>query len=435
MIGPSTAQDKVLKNELPYGRHRSAMPLHLGSWERGEMANWKPWQEAFRNDPEFPRAPTPQNPAEDVLLALTRYTPQFNALAQAAERPLTRFPYHWRSRFVWSGLMYPPQVLQNLSVGIRMRAVANIDAGHTPEGARDLALMLRLRQAAAADTLLVGHLFNLTLCGLATEPGWEGLATRCWSAAELSGLQGKLAQIDLLSDYVAAIRRERAVFFCHGLAQVEGSQRQRELATMILGLSSPNGEETWLRRGVAAACAFAPRGWFLMGKASGCRYYQEYVIDAVDPAKHRVAVEKTMAGSVALRSVSYGPSSFFAGMILPSLEPMSRRTAHAQAEVDQMIAACALERFYIDHQAYPDGLYALVPSYLDRVPTDVIDGASMRYRRTDDGRYLLYSVGWDDRDGGGQVAWREGPRLDDQRGDWVWQYRELQPPPEIQRSK
>ncbi len=40
------------------------------------------------------------------------------------------------------------------------------------------------------------------------------------------------------------------------------------------------------------------------------------------------------------------------------------------------------------------------------------------YRRTTDGRFQLYSVGWDEKDDGG-VA---GKALFDEKGDWVWEY-------------
>ena len=99
-----------------------------------------------------------------------------------------------------------------------------------------------------------------------------------------------------------------------------------------------------------------------------------------------------------------------------------------QTALDEAITACALERFFLDHQAYPDKLDELVPGYLAHVPTDVIDGAPLRYHPTPDGRYQLYGVGWNGRDDGGKVAWNKSNTLDPVEGDWVWQYTELHPP-------
>jgi hypothetical protein len=114
--------------------------------------------------------------------------------------------------------------------------------------------------------------------------------------------------------------------------------------------------------------------------------------------------------------------------------------------VDQAVIACALERYYLDHQVYPAKLAALVPGYLDHVPNDVIDGASMRYRLTVDGRYQLYSIGWNGKDDDGAIAWppdrkwrrtstaslagqeQPFPGLSADQGDWVWQYAPAEPP-------
>jgi len=44
------------------------------------------------------------------------------------------------------------------------------------------------------------------------------------------------------------------------------------------------------------------------------------------------------------------------------------------------------------------------------LPHDVVTGDSLKYRRTADGRFLLYSVGWNEKDDDG----------DSDKGDWVW---------------
>jgi hypothetical protein len=48
----------------------------------------------------------------------------------------------------------------------------------------------------------------------------------------------------------------------------------------------------------------------------------------------------------------------------------------------------------------------------------------LKYRRTDDGQFVLYSVGWNETDDGGTVAMRKGktPSVNQDEGDWVWRY-------------
>jgi hypothetical protein len=79
-----------------------------------------------------------------------------------------------------------------------------------------------------------------------------------------------------------------------------------------------------------------------------------------------------------------------------------------------------LERFRQIDGEYPATLDALVPSFIEKLPHDIIGGQPLHYRRTDDGKFLLYSVGWDEVDEGGKVALNRDGAEDRTRGDWVW---------------
>jgi hypothetical protein len=46
----------------------------------------------------------------------------------------------------------------------------------------------------------------------------------------------------------------------------------------------------------------------------------------------------------------------------------------------------------------------------------------LHYRRTESGKFLLYSVGWNETDDGGAVALKKDGSEDRENGDWVWQY-------------
>ena len=81
------------------------------------------------------------------------------------------------------------------------------------------------------------------------------------------------------------------------------------------------------------------------------------------------------------------------------------------------LTACALERHWLAHGNYPEHLAELVPSYLDKVPLDIIDGQPLRYRRTDDGKFVLYSIGLDGKDDGGKPI---DPKHKDSAESWFW---------------
>jgi hypothetical protein len=72
--------------------------------------------------------------------------------------------------------------------------------------------------------------------------------------------------------------------------------------------------------------------------------------------------------------------------------------------------ACALERYRLAHGKYPQTLDSLAPQFIAKLPHDPIGGQPLHYRTTDDGQFILYSVGWNEKDDGGIVS-------HDQHGD------------------
>ena len=63
----------------------------------------------------------------------------------------------------------------------------------------------------------------------------------------------------------------------------------------------------------------------------------------------------------------------------------------------------------------------LLPRFIAPLPHDVITTRPAHYQRTDDGQFVLYSVGWNQTDDGGEVAMTgsKPPRQDFTRGDRV----------------
>ena len=101
----------------------------------------------------------------------------------------------------------------------------------------------------------------------------------------------------------------------------------------------------------------------------------------------------------------------------------ARYFAFTQSSLDRARVACALERHRLAEGEYPATLDALAPRFMEKLPHDIINGQPLHYRRTDGGRFLLYSVGWNGTDDGGIVVRNKIHMLDrfgEDEGDWVW---------------
>jgi hypothetical protein len=114
-----------------------------------------------------------------------------------------------------------------------------------------------------------------------------------------------------------------------------------------------------------------------------------------------------------LRHLFFGDSTSSASAI--------HRTMTAETCKRIVVTAIALKRFQLKHGNYPERLSDLTPEFLVSVPLDPVDGQPLRYRRNADGTDLLYSIGEDGVDGGGDTTALNASNWNWQRArDWVW---------------
>jgi hypothetical protein len=88
-------------------------------------------------------------------------------------------------------------------------------------------------------------------------------------------------------------------------------------------------------------------------------------------------------------------------MLTPGLARAFWRSGELEMQHELAVAAIALKRHHLRHGAWAPSLVALVPEFLSRVPRDFMDGGELRYRVNANGTWILYSVGENGVDDGG----------------------------------
>jgi len=137
----------------------------------------------------------------------------------------------------------------------------------------------------------------------------------------------------------------------------------------------------------------------------------------------RIALSGTrLSTSVEADTKHLTPFNVIERLLLPALGNTAKKFASGQSSVDLARVAIALERCRLAHGEYPESLDSLAPQFIAKLPHDLINGQPLTYRCTDDGQFVLYSVGWNETDDGGVVGLRESGTVDINKGDWVWRY-------------
>jgi hypothetical protein len=110
----------------------------------------------------------------------------------------------------------------------------------------------------------------------------------------------------------------------------------------------------------------------------------------------------------------FTPYTFLARVATPNFVRASQTLARNQTLANEAFIACGLERYRLARGQYPETLEALVPQFAEKLPHDIIGGQPLKYHRAADGQFVLYSVGWNEKDDGGV------PGKTIAEGDWVW---------------
>lgn len=397
-------------------------------------SNW--WTDRYPNRPntippqratnEFPVTPQPQSPVADVLLALSKYDSAIEELRQASRRPFFRFPLRYRPEAT-NGFSEPDlSPLQDCVGVLRLRAVAELENGRSEKALQDVKLMLYLANLARHEPWRERwrQLWRTAKINLALQPVWQGLADHKWSDTQLAMIEEELAKFDFLSDYQYFVRSQRAGAI-EELDSVERGRFHDFWAQFYFGPDQDNNS-LWDRVfNEGTLIYFMPRGWFYENDVAVARTFQESLRTDTEVDRRIISagVAQRCGEAMANNHQHRSPYNLAASSLCPDFGRDARNFAFAQSSLDLARVACALERHRLADGEYPAALYVLAPRFMGKLPHDIINDQPLHYRRTDDERFLLYSVGWNGVDDGGIVVRKKDPThatLDMDKGDWVW---------------
>ena len=186
----------------------------IGNWQKAISSNLEPWQRYYRQlslrANLFPVAPQPQTPAADVLLALSKYDSTIEELRRATALPASRFPLNYDSEEPFAILLPHLAPVKGCAVVLRLRALAELEAGQSEAALADISLALRLTEKFRSEPFLISQLVRIAMLAVTEQAVWEGLAKHRWTDTQLSELDQQLAALDFVGDYQRAMRAENA---------------------------------------------------------------------------------------------------------------------------------------------------------------------------------------------------------------------------------
>ncbi len=346
--------------------------------------------------------------ASDYLKWSDQFNGDFDLMRQALKRPYARMDGDYS---------YPPTMpipnfinVRTVSQTLAQRAQCYLLLGQPNKALQELTLLNDLRHLlenapTGKPMPLVSAMINVAVTGLYVDAIADGLRLRAWQEPQLIALQKQLEQINLAPFLKESFRDEQvSAWRIWQPLMVQFKTQRIPNATLwqkIKNLRPPN----------------IMRGFFYFNAINAVRMEQG-VVDSIDVTQNIVLPQKlakvqreedTLGRHFALYKL-------LAAIAVPNGTKAVQTFAFNQAKADEAQIVCALELYHLAHGKYPETLNELMPQLIDKLPHDIIGGQPLKYHRTADGQFMLYSIGWNEMDDGGQLS-----LFPYDKGDWCWQ--------------
>ncbi len=261
------------------------------------------------------------------------------------------------------------------------------DVAGAAEAAR---LQFAIGAALNEHPTLIGRLVQMAVQALAIQTVEDALRVGEWDTATLGRLTATVTASLDSSSIKWALWGERAFFveLCDGIASAKISTAQ---------LISSDGTGS----GGVSGLPFVPVVLVRRSQALGVEMYS-WLIDAANDPEALIQATERIDNEVAKLPFT----QFLVKIMLPSVPRAMTLDARIRAELRCAVAALAAEGFRMKSVHLPASLSELVPDFLDAVPIDPFNSDAMRFASTEKG-IVIYSVGGDLVDDGGQVAIRQ----------------------------
>ena len=313
--------------------------------------------------------------------------------------------------------------LKSISQWLRVASVMELHEGNASAAFDNLQACVALPALYRDEPMMISQLVRIALGSIALTATWEGLQFRDWTDDQLAQLQRAWEGYKPREIVEQTFGMERAM----GRLTFEDARvsyykkdalwgfRTRSTNSVVGDLKDARDElASDLIEGLRNLYLRFPhywawKWWWSYDEELCAMKRWQAGIESARLARKSKSFEVAIAHLEAQEQRLRPPHSeaadlfaFFTEMEKGSAARSSlRQVAAAETQREMVVTAIALKRYHLRTGKYPSTLAELVPFYLRVFPVDWMDGQSLRYRLKLDGDFLLYSVGENRKDDGG----------------------------------
>jgi hypothetical protein len=315
-------------------------------------------------------------------------------------------------------------------------AIDDLHRGDSAAAVKNISTMLAMVNGESHDRILISELVRIAIAQMGVGPTWEVLQVTNISDEDLAQLQQGWQSLEF------SVPLEQAMLFERfgRLQQFEQIRKSSEKFDELWGeFYAPDAPleknedmfPSQIRRSLFLRKWDELRWrwfWSYLDELRGLQVFQ-VVVDATRMVETNTSFHSVQSFALAtLNPGQYYSQDLhnYSAQSANALYSALRRVIGIEIAQNVVVTAIAIKRYELRHHQLPATLEELTPEFLPSVPIDCMDGQPLRYRPNADGTFLLYSVGENGVDDGGNPAlekgvigsnyyWQNSHAL-----DWVW---------------
>jgi hypothetical protein len=312
----------------------------------------------------------------------------------------------------------------------------NLHQKNTTKACADVRAMLTLVKGETDERIVISQLVRIAIAAIGASATWEILQNPDVSDDDLAQLQQDWQSLEFTSPLEQAMMWERVEHLQEFSHIRKSSEKFNELWGYSYAPDAPLKKTEDFFPSKTRRSLFLRKWdelrwrwfWSYQDEMRGLPSFQ-VVIDATRMAEANKSFQSVQSFALAGLKLDQNSSDDLRNFSVQSANALYsalRRATKIETTRNVVVTAIALKRYELRHHQFPATLDELTPDLLQTVPTDYMDGQPLRYRPNADGTFLLYSVGENGVDDGGDASLDKGVTSsnyywqNDHALDWVW---------------
>lgn len=287
----------------------------------------------------------------------------------------------------------------------------DLHQGRLEAALQNLEALAALARMERDEPTLVAQMIRIAVAGLGIAATWEALQAPGWTEPQLARLQRAWQPIDLVDAVEKGFEGERAGGY-EVFSFARRSRRGSQMGQLLTGNTGPSASSASIKD-MLTDYVMMP-AYKLTSIDQDELFYLSTMQEGIEglhllKAHHpwAEAEQRVNQSLTNVNKVASSPRRFrylFSMIAIPNCARAAQRAVQAETERQMTLAAIALKRYQLRHGQLPPTLEALVPELLPAMPYDYFGARPLGYHLKADGTYVLYSVGQDGKDDGGDPA-------------------------------